>query len=141
MALPLAYYESKLPGDWLQKVSDNEKIKMFLLTNGINIIFSGLSFVVFLAILFFYDLTIGFTVLIFVASYLLWVLAFLKIKKKSEWQYAEISIENQGFWVNTINHFIDYKLNDLNSINIIKWRNNQVKSFKHFFRLNQINGS
>lgn len=73
MALPLAYYESKLPGDWLQKVSDNEKIKMFLLTNGINIIFSGLSFVVFLAILFFYDLTIGFTVLIFVASYLLWV--------------------------------------------------------------------
>jgi ATP-binding cassette subfamily B protein len=67
-------------------------------------------------------------------------LAFLKIKKKSEWQYAEISIENQGFWVNTINHFIDYKLNDFNSINIIKWRNNQVKSFKHFFRLNQING-
>lgn len=140
MAMPLTFFESKLPGDWLQRVSDNEKIKIFILNHAINILFSLLSFTVFLFILFYYNIKIALTVLAFVAAYLIWVLVFLKIKKKSEWKYAEISSENQGFWVTTINHFIDYKLNNYFNHNIKKWRNNQAKSFKSFLKMHQANG-
>lgn len=139
MAMPLSFFESKLSGDWLQRVTDNEKIKSFLLTHAINIVFSITSFVVFTSILFYLSKPIAFVFLIFYLAYFLWIFTLLKIKKKFDWNYAERTAKNQGFWVNTLSFFLDLKLNDFHKENLKKWQKNQAESFSDLMRVYRMN--
>lgn len=47
MALPVAYFDTKLNGDILQRIDDNNRIENFLSSSSLNIIFSLFTFIVF----------------------------------------------------------------------------------------------
>jgi ATP-binding cassette subfamily B protein len=47
MKLPVTFFESKLTGDILQRASDHDRIRNFILNNSLNFLFSILTFLVF----------------------------------------------------------------------------------------------
>ncbi|MDE6451578.1 MAG: peptidase domain-containing ABC transporter, partial [Odoribacter sp.] len=102
MKLPVAFFENKLVGDILQRAGDHERIRSFIMNHSLGMIFSMVTFVIFSIILLIYHKTIFF---IFIAGSLLyagWILVFLNIRKKIDWENFELSSKNQSHWVETI---------------------------------------
>lgn len=73
MKLPVTFFENKLVGDILQRASDHERIRSFVMNNSLGMLFSMIIFIVFSAILLIYNLVIFF---IFIAGsflYVVWI--------------------------------------------------------------------
>lgn len=130
MKLPIVFFETKMTGDILQRANDNERIRSFIMNNSINLIFSGLTFFVFGAILFVYNISIF---LIFSTGsilYVSWVFLFLKIRKKLDWEYFELVSKNQSYWVETIEGMQDIKINNYERPKRWKWEKIQARLYK-----------
>jgi len=130
MQLPITFFENKMTGDILQRAQDHERIRSFLMNNSLNMIFSTLTFVVFGIIMFFYNPIIFYIFLTGSVVYVLWVLAFLKIRKKLDWEYFDLVSKNQSYWVETIANIQDIKINNYEKPKRWKWENIQARLYK-----------
>jgi len=61
---------------------------------------------------------------------LFWVLAFLKIRKKLDWEYFALISQNQSYWVETVGAIQDIKINNYEKQKRWKWENIQAKLYK-----------
>jgi ATP-binding cassette subfamily B protein len=89
MRLPITFFENKMTGDILQRAQDHERIRSFIMNNSLNMIFSTLTFVVFGVIMFIYNPIIFYIFLAGSVIYVAWVMAFLNIRKKLDWEYFD----------------------------------------------------
>lgn len=71
MALPIAYFDTRLNGDILQRIDDNNRIESYLTSSSLAILFSFFNLVVFGAVLAFYSIPV---LLIFLAGTVLYLL-------------------------------------------------------------------
>lgn len=129
MKLPITFFENKLLGDILQRAQDHERIRSFVMNNSLSLIFSSLTFVVFSIILLIYN-PIIFT--IFTAGsvlYVIWVLLFLNIRKKLDWQYFELISQNQSYWVETVSAMQDIKIYNYERQRRWKWEGIQARLY------------
>ncbi len=130
MKLPVLFFESKLLGDILQRANDHERIRSFFMNNSLNFIFSVLTVLVFGVILFFFN---PYLCLIFTLGsliYVLWVLFFLKYRKKMDWEYFDLTSKNQSYWVETINSIQEIKINNYEKQKRWKWEGLQAQLYK-----------
>ncbi|UOE50918.1 peptidase domain-containing ABC transporter [Mucilaginibacter sp. SMC90] len=130
MRLPVTFFENKMVGDILQRANDNERIRSFITNNSLNLLFSGLTFLIFSIILLIYN---GIMFSIFFAGsvlYIFWVLAFMKIRKKIDWEYFSLVSKNQSFWVETVSAITDIKLNNYETKKRWRWEKIQAQIFK-----------
>ncbi|TJZ50058.1 peptidase domain-containing ABC transporter [Sphingobacterium olei] len=139
MKLPITFFETKMTGDILQRANDHERIRSFIMNNSLNTIFSVLTFVVFGIILWIYNTFIFYTFLAGSTLYILWVLAFLKLRRKLDWNYFELISKNQSYWVETIEGMQDIKVNNYEKAKRWKWENIQAKLYKVNLRSLTIN--
>ncbi|MDD6437908.1 MAG: peptidase domain-containing ABC transporter [Prevotella sp.] len=126
MKLPVTFFENKLLGDILQRAQDHERIRSFVMNNSLALIFSTLTFVVFSVILLVYNTVIF---LIFLGGSVLyagWVLLFLRIRKKLDWQYFELISRNQSYWVETVSAIQDIKIYNYERSRRWKWEEIQA---------------
>jgi ATP-binding cassette subfamily B protein len=130
MFLPITFFENKMAGDILQRANDHERIRAFIMNNSISMLFSMLTFVVFGGILLFYNTVIFFIFLFGSILFLVWVLAFLKVRKKLDWEYFDLVSQNQSYWVETIGGIQDIKINNYEKQKRWKWENIQAKLYK-----------
>ncbi|WP_035141988.1 peptidase domain-containing ABC transporter [Flavobacterium daejeonense] len=130
MQLPITFFENKMTGDILQRAQDHERIRSFLMNNSLNMIFSTLTFLVFGIIMFFYNPIIFYIFLTGSTIYVLWVMAFLKIRKKLDWEYFDLVSKNQSYWVETIGSIQDIKINNYEKPRRWKWENIQARLYK-----------
>ena len=82
MKLPLRYFDTKNTGDIMQRIGDHGRIKGFLMGSSINIIFSLFNFIVFGAILAYYNVLILVIFLIGNTGYVIWILSFMKYRRE-----------------------------------------------------------
>jgi ATP-binding cassette subfamily B protein len=127
MKLPITFFENKLVGDILQRANDHERIRSFIMNNGLNMIFSTMTFVVFGIILSIYNTAIFLIFLFGSIIYILWTLAFIRIRKKLDWEYFDLVSKDQSYWVETISGMQDIKINNYETAKRWKWEKNQVK--------------
>ena len=130
MKLPVTFFENKMTGDILQRANDHERIRSFIMNNSINFIFSILTFVVFGVILLLYNTVIFYIFLAGSALYVGWVLAFLNIRKKLDWEYFDLVAKNQSYWVETIEGIQDIKINNYEKSKRWKWEDIQARLYK-----------
>lgn len=78
MSLPIAFFDTKLTGDILQRIDDNNRIEEFLTSASLNILFSFFNLVIFGIVLAIYSLKILLLYLLGVGLYIMWVSLFLK---------------------------------------------------------------
>lgn len=130
MGLPITFFESKLVGDILERANDHERIRSFLMDNSLNLLFSGLTFIVFGGILLNYNDKIFYIFIIGSIIYTVWILFFLKVRKRLDWEYFDIKSKNQSYWIETINSIQDIKINNYEKQRRWKWESIQAKLYK-----------
>lgn len=130
MKLPITFFENKLIGDILQRAQDHERIRDFIMNNSLNFIFSILTFFIFGIILFVYNPILCLIYFTGSTLFILWVVFFLKFRKKLDWEYFDIHTKNQSYWVETIGSIQDIKINNYEKQKRWKWEALQVSMFK-----------
>ena len=130
MRLPITFFENKMTGDILQRAQDNERIRSFIMNNSLSMIFSVLTFLVFGIIMFVYNPIIFWIFLTGSVMYVSWILAFLNIRKKLDWEYFDLVSKNQSYWVETISSIQDIKINNYEKQKRWKWEDIQARLYK-----------
>jgi len=130
MQLPVTFFENKMIGDILQRAQDHERIRTFIMNNSLNLIFSTLTFLTFSVILLVYNVTIFAIFLAGSVLYIGWVLGFLKVRKKLDWEYFALTSQNQSYWVETVGAIQDIKINNYEKQKRWKWEDIQAKLYK-----------
>ena len=130
MKLPITFFENKLIGDILQRAQDHERIRDFIMNNSLNFIFSILTFFIFGIILFIYNPILCLIYLIGSTLFILWVMFFLRFRKKLDWEYFDIHTKNQSYWIETIGNIQDIKINNYEKYKRWKWEAIQIQLFK-----------
>lgn len=129
MKLPVTFFENKLVGDILQRANDHERIRAFIMNNSLSMFFSMITFLIFSIILVvfhkvIFSLFIGGSIL-----YVAWILIFLNIRKKLDWEYFELTSKNQSYWVETIGSIQDIKINNYENLKRWKWEAIQARLY------------
>lgn len=130
MRLPVTFFENKLLGDILQRARDHERIRSFIMNNSLSLIFSMFTFVVFGIILLVYNAIIFYIFLAGSILYVLWVLLFLSIRKKLDWEYFELVSKDQSYWVETVSAIQDIKIYNYEKHRRWKWEEIQARLYK-----------
>lgn len=129
MKLPVTFFENKLMGDILQRAQDHERIRNFIMNNSLALIFSTLTFVVFAIILLIYNAIIFYIFFVGSILYVCWVLLFLRIRKKLDWEYFELLSKNQSYWVETVSTIQDIKIFNYERQRRWKWEEIQARLY------------
>lgn len=129
MKLPVTFFENKLLGDILQRAADHERIRSFIMNNSLSLIFSTFTFLLFSIILLIYNHVIFFIFLGGSILYVTWVMLFLSIRKKLDWQYFELLSKNQSYWVETVSAIQDIKIYNYERARRWKWEEIQARLY------------
>ena len=129
MKLPVTFFENKLLGDILQRAADHERIRSFIMNNSLSLIFSTFTFLLFSIILLVYNHVIFFIFLGGSVLYVTWVMLFLSIRKKLDWQYFEFLSKNQSYWVETVSAIQDIKIYNYERARRWKWEEIQARLY------------
>ncbi len=129
MRLPIAYFDTKMTGDLLQRINDHSRIEKILTVSSLNVLFSSANLLVFSAVLAYYNLQIFSIFLLGSAGYLLWVLFFFKKRKEIDHlRFAEISNE-QSKVIELINGMQEIKLHNAEQRMRWNWELIQARLF------------
>jgi len=141
MKLPVSFFENKLVGDILQRAADHERIRSFVMNNSLGMLFSMITFLVFSVILLVYNTWIFF---IFVAGsflYVVWILTFLNVRKKLDWEFFSLNSKNQSYWVETVGNIQEIKINNYEDIKRWKWEAIQARIYRLSLKVLMINNT
>ena len=130
LKLPAKFYDINVTGDIMQRFGDHGRIQDFLLHSTIKIAFSAVNFVIYTAILAYYNTKI---LAIFFAGqflYVLWTLCFLKQWKKLDYQNFEISAKNKNKTLQMLQGVVDIKLSNEERQKRWEWEKIQAKQFR-----------
>ena len=130
MKLPVTFFENKLLGDILQRARDHERIRNFIMNNSLSLIFSIFTFIIFGIILLIYNAIIFYIFLAGSILYVLWVLLFLSIRRKLDWEYFELISKDQRYWVETVSAIQDIKIYNYEKHRRWKWEEIQARLYK-----------
>ena len=85
MRLPIAFFDSKMVGDIMQRIGDYNRIQTFLTGSLLSIVMAAVSLVIYSVVMAGYDLGILGVFLLGSGLYILWVLIFLKRRRKLDY--------------------------------------------------------
>ncbi len=130
MNLPIAFFDTRMTGDILQRINDHKRIEQILTTSSLNVLFSMVNLVVFSFVLAYYSLQLF---VIFLAGsflYFLWITIFLKKRKDIDYKrFSQISQE-QGKVIELINGMQEIKLHNAEKQKRWGWEFLQARLFK-----------
>ena len=130
MRLPLRFFDTKMTGDIMQRIGDHSRIKGFLMSNSVSILFSLANFVVFGAILAYYHWQILGIFLIGNGLYVVWVLSFMKYRRELDIRRFNQSAAEQSKVIQLIQGMQEIKLNNCERKKRWEWERIQVKLFR-----------
>lgn len=130
MRLPIAFFDNKMMGDILQRATDLQRIRSFIMSNALNLVFSSMTFIVFAIILAYFNLTIFLYFIIGSTLYFTWTLAFLNVRKRLDSNYFDLMAQDKSYWVETISGMQDIKTNNYETSKRWKWENLQARIYK-----------
>lgn len=96
MKLPMAFFDTKMVGDLLQRIDDHGRVERFLTAQTLNVLFSLIGFVVFGGVLLYYNTLIFLIFALGSVLYALWVTQFLKKRRQLDYTYFEQRARNQS---------------------------------------------
>lgn len=128
--LPIAFFDTKLTGDIMQRINDNNKIQKFLTSTLISSVFSLVTFVVFTIVIGGYSFKIFLFFLIGSSIYVVWVLSFLKKSRILNFREFKEASSNQSNLVQLVTSMQEIKLNNCEKGKRWEWENIQFKLYQ-----------
>ena len=130
MRLPIAFFDSKMVGDIMQRIGDYDRIQSFLTGSLLSIVMATVSLIIYSIIMAGYNITILGVFLLGSALYIVWILIFLKRRRKLDYMRFQESANNQSNIIQLINGMQDIKLNNCEKQKRWEWERIQAKLFK-----------
>lgn len=130
LKLPLSFFDGKMIGDILQRMSDHQRIETFLTQSTLNFAFSFLNFIIFSFVIILYNIKIFLIFLVGSLIYLFWILLFLKIRRKYDYLRFELEANNQNNTLQLLHGMHEIKLNNCEQSKRWKWERIQSKLYK-----------
>jgi ATP-binding cassette, subfamily B, bacterial len=129
LKLPMRFFETKLPGDLVQRIHDHVAIEEFISSSLLSFSFALLNIVAYGFVLYYYSSLI---LLVFFLGSLIsigWSLLFLKWRKSLNYmRFAELSNSNDKLF-EMANHMHEIKINQFENFKINEWEGIKLKLF------------
>jgi ATP-binding cassette subfamily B protein len=110
MSLPVAFFDTKLTGDILQRIEDNNRIEEFLTSASLSILFSFFNLVVFGVVLAIFSIKILLLFLTGSVLYIIWVSLFMKSRARLDHQRFKQMSQSGSKLINIVNGMQEIKL-------------------------------
>jgi ATP-binding cassette, subfamily B, bacterial len=130
MRLPVRFFDSKLTGDLLQRISDNARIEHFLTSSALSTLFSFVNFIIFGVILAFYNIKIFLIFLIATILHIVWIFAFLRKRRELDYKRFDQASKNQSALIQLINGMPEIKLHNAERQKRWHWERIQAQMFQ-----------
>ncbi|MDC8107172.1 peptidase domain-containing ABC transporter [Chryseobacterium sp. B21-037] len=134
MQLPLRFFNSKNIGDLIQRIQDHNRIESFLSKDLIQTVFSFFSIVIYICILFYFNINVFLIVSIGTILELLWIFKFLHKIKLLDQKTFTLEIKDRNKIYELISSMQEIKLNNLEENKRNEWQKIQTNIY-----LNNIN--
>ncbi|MGF1555626.1 peptidase domain-containing ABC transporter [Paucihalobacter sp.] len=130
MNLPIAFFDTRMTGDILQRINDHKRIERILTTSSLSVLFSMVNLVVFSLVLAYYSLLLFGIFLAGSFLYFLWIIIFLKKRKDLDYKrFSQVSQE-QSKVIELINGMQEIKLHNAERQKRWGWEFVQARLFK-----------
>ncbi|MDR0602769.1 MAG: peptidase domain-containing ABC transporter [Bacteroidales bacterium] len=129
MKLPMAFFDTKLLGDLLQRIDDHSRIERFLTAQSLNMIFSFFSFIIFGIVLIIYSIQLFVVFLTGSIAYGIWILFFLKRRRTLDYKHFEQQSINRSATYQLINGMQEIKLQGCEQRKRWEWEDTQAELF------------
>jgi len=130
MKLPISFFDSKMVGDIIQRMGDQQRIQSFLTGPTLNVLFSFFSFIVFTIVIIHYNINVFFIFISGTIIYIAWVLMFLRYRKKLDYKKFNLMSANQSNLVQMVYGMQEIKMNNCETTKRWQWERIQAKQFK-----------
>lgn len=130
MNLPIAFFDSKMTGDIMQRINDHRRIETLLTTTSLSVLFSTFNLLIFGAVLAYYNLYIFLVFFVGSVLYLIWVVLFLKKRKELDYKRFDQMSNEQSKVMELINGMQEIKLHNAEKEKRWSWEFLQAKLFK-----------
>lgn len=134
LKLPMQFFDSKHPGDIIQRIGDHHRIESFLTGTALNTIFSIVNLILFSFVLLSYSTSIF---IIFTAGsllYLFWIRFFLTYRRKLDYQRFTIASKENNATMQLVYGMQEIKLNNAENTYRWAWEGLQAGLFKLNFK-------
>lgn len=130
MKLPIAFFDTKMTGDIMQRINDHQRIENFLTSTSLNVLFSFVNLAVFGFVLAWYNLGIFTVFIVGSLLYLAWILFFLKRRADLDYKRFAQNSKNQSKIMELITGMQEIKLHNAERQKRWQWENIQVRLFR-----------
>jgi len=130
MNLPIAYFDTRMTGDILQRINDHSRIESLLTGSTLSTLFSLTNLVIFGAVLIYYNLTIFLIFAVGSIVYIIWILFFLKRRKELDYKRFSQLSQEQSTVIELINGMQEIKMNNAETKKRWGWEYVQARLFK-----------
>lgn len=130
MRLPISFFDAKMIGDIMQRISDHNRIQSFLTKSLIEIIFAVITLVLYSFVMASYSYNILGVFYLGSFLYIGWILIFLKKRRDLDYKRFTQSSANQNSIVQLITGMQEIKLNNAEKRKRWEWERIQAKLFK-----------
>ncbi|MGB3342803.1 MAG: peptidase domain-containing ABC transporter [Aequorivita sp.] len=141
LKLPIRFFDTKMMGDFNQRIQDHERIENFLTSQSLTTLFSIITFSVFFVVLWYYDYRILVAYISLTVISVFWSLFWMKKRKILDYFRFQQRSENQQSIYEMINGVSEMKLNHFEDYKRKEWEDIQQKLFKvniRILRLDQV---
>ncbi|VAW15064.1 Bacteriocin/lantibiotic efflux ABC transporter, permease/ATP-binding protein, partial [hydrothermal vent metagenome] len=130
MKLPIAFFDTKMIGDIMQRIQDHNRIQSFLTKSLIDVVFAVITLVIYAFIMASYHL--GILGIFFIGSilYIGWVLLFLKKRREIDYKRFQQSSANKSSIVQLVNGMQEIKLNACEKQKRWEWESIQARLYR-----------
>ncbi|MFT3749810.1 MAG: peptidase domain-containing ABC transporter [Agriterribacter sp.] len=134
LKLPIQFFDSKHPGDIIQRIGDHSRIENFLTGTALNTFFSLFTLVIFSFVLLGYS-TLVFSVFITGSVlYIVWIQFFLKYRRTLDYKRFAIASRENNATMQLVYGMQEIKLNNAENTYRWQWQGLQAALFKLNFK-------
>lgn len=138
LRLPISFFETKMLGDFHQRIHDNDRIEEFLTSESLITLFSILTFSVFFGVLWYYDYKILLVYLALTILAVSWSMYWLRRRKLLDYYRFLLKSENQDTIYEMISGVTEIKLNQFEDFKTNEWEKLQQRAFRISIRILKI---
>lgn len=134
LRLPLQFFDSKHPGDIIQRIGDHHRIESFLTGAALDTLFSITNLIIYSFVLLSYSITIFLIFIMGSLLYLAWIRFFLKYRRHLDYQHFAVAARENNATMQLVYGMQEIKLNNAESTYRWAWERIQASLFKLSFK-------
>lgn len=119
---PMAFFERKVSSDLLQKLTDIDRLRGYLIALPDMLFFTLFSFVVFSAMLLWYSWPVYLFILAFTALSFGWNQLFMRKRRETDYATAAYESENRNLLYELVNGMAEVKAHHAQDVRVSEWK-------------------